>query len=153
LITPKDVATSGGPPPEAALFVTCLVDQFAPEAGMAAVRLLEASGCRVVVPDEQSCCGQPALNTGEPEAATVLARHHIEVFEPYEAVITPSGSCAAMVRHWYPRLFVGHDGWAERARIVAGRTHELSGYLVDGLGRKTVRLSRVPRETRWNGTA
>lgn len=86
MITPKDVATSGGPPPEAALFVTCLVDQFAPEAGMAAVRLLEASGCRVVVPDEQSCCGQPALNTGEPEAATVLARHHIEVFEPYEAM-------------------------------------------------------------------
>ena len=79
---------------EVALFVTCLVDQLAPDAGVAAVRLLEAAGCRVAFPEAQSCCGQPALNTGEPEAAAVLARHFVEVFEPYEAVVTPSGSCA-----------------------------------------------------------
>jgi L-lactate dehydrogenase complex protein LldE len=128
-------ATSGGAAPEVALFVTCLVDQLAPEAGMAAVRLLEAAGCRVVVPDGQSCCGQPALNTGEPEAAAVLARHHISVFEPYETVVTPSGSCAAMVHHWHPRLVEGDERWSERARTVADRTHELSAYLVDVRGR------------------
>ena len=106
---------------EVALFVTCLVDQLAPEAGVAAVRLLEAAGCRVAFPEAQSCCGQPALNTGEPEAAAVLARHFVEVFEPYDTIVTPSGSCAAMVHHWYPRMLEG--AWAERARvpIVAGR--------------------------------
>src|SRR5213078_1167019 len=123
--SPNGVATSGGAPPEVALFVTCLVDQFAPQAGMAAVRLLEAAGCRVVVPEGQSCCGQPALNTGEPEAAAILARHHVSVFEPYETVVTPSGSCAAMIHHWYPRLFAGDGQWSERGRATAGRTHEL----------------------------
>jgi L-lactate dehydrogenase complex protein LldE len=117
---------------EVALFVTCLVDQLAPEAGVAAVRLLEAAGCRVVFPPAQSCCGQPALNTGEPEAAAVLARHFVEVFEPYESVVTPSGSCAAMVHHWYPRMLDGE--WAERAEAVAGRTYELTSFLVDRLG-------------------
>jgi L-lactate dehydrogenase complex protein LldE len=119
--------------PEVALFVTCLVDQFAPDAGVAAVRLLEAAGCSVAFPAAQSCCGQPALNTGEPEAAAVLARHFVEVFEPYEAVVSPSGSCAAMVHHWYPRLLEGT--WRERAEAVVARTYELSGYLADVLGR------------------
>src|ERR671924_2161961 len=105
---------------EVALFVTCLVDQLAPEAGVAAVRLLEAAGCRVAFPEAQSCCGQPALNTGEPEAAAVLARHFVDVFAPYEAVVAPSGSCAAMVRHWFPQLVPG----AETA-AVAARTWEL----------------------------
>lgn len=117
---------------EVALFVTCLVDQLAPEAGVMAVRLLEAAGCRVAFPEAQSCCGQPALNTGEPEAAAVLARHFVEVFEPYEAVVTPSGSCAAMVHHWYPRILEG--AWAERAEAIARRTHELTSFLVDRLG-------------------
>src|SRR5438034_2595982 len=113
---------------EVALFVTCLVDQLAPDAGVAAVRLLEAAGCKVAFPEAQSCCGQPAFNTGEPEAAAVLARHFVEVFEPYEAIVTPSGSCAAMVHHWYPRILEGR--WAERADAVAGRTYELTSFLV-----------------------
>ena len=117
---------------EVALFVTCLVDQLAPDAGVAAVRLLEAAGCRVTFPGAQSCCGQPALNTGEPEAAAVLARHFVEVFEPYEAVVTPSGSCAAMVHHWYSGILEGE--WAERAEAVARRTYELTSFLVDRLG-------------------
>ena len=117
---------------EVALFVTCLVDQLAPDAGVAAVRLLEAAGCTVAFPQAQSCCGQPALNTGEPEAAAVLARHFVEVFEPYEAVVTPSGSCAAMVHHWYPRILDG--AWAQRAEAVAARTFELTSFLVDHLG-------------------
>lgn len=131
--------------PEVALFVTCLVDQFAPEAGVAAVRLLEAAGCTVVFPEAQSCCGQPALNTGEPEAAAVLARHFVEVFEPYEVVVSPSGSCAAMVHHWYPRLLGG--AWRERAEGVAARTHELTGYLSDGLGRPDLGARLDPVET------
>lgn len=132
---------------EVALFVTCLVDQLAPDAGVAAVRLLEAAGCTVAFPEAQSCCGQPALNTGEPEAAAVLARHYVEVFEPYEAVVTPSGSCAAMVHHWYSRLLDGE--WAERAAAVAARTYELTSFLVDRLGATEVigRAAALPPST------
>jgi L-lactate dehydrogenase complex protein LldE len=118
---------------QVALFVTCLVDQLAPRAGMAAVRLLEAAGDTVVFPEAQSCCGQPALNTGEPEAAAVLARHFVEVFEPYPAIVSPSGSCVAMVHHWYPRILEGP--WRDRAEAVLARTYELTGYLADVLGR------------------
>jgi L-lactate dehydrogenase complex protein LldE len=121
------------PGPTVALFVTCTVDTVCPEVGNAAVRLLEAAGCRVEFPAAQTCCGQPAANSGEPEAAAVLARHFVEVFEPYEAVVAPSGSCAAMVHHWYERLLDGD--WRPRAARVAARTHELTGYLVDVLGR------------------
>jgi L-lactate dehydrogenase complex protein LldE len=126
---------------EVALFVTCLVDQFAPEAAIGAVRLLEAAGCQVAFPEAQTCCGQPAVNTGEPEAAAVLARRFVEVFEPYPAVVSPSGSCVAMVHHWYPDLLDGP--WRDRARAVAGRTYELSGYLADVLGRPALG-ARVP---------
>jgi L-lactate dehydrogenase complex protein LldE len=126
--------------PEVALFVTCLVDQFAPEAAIGAVRLLEAAGCKVTFPEAQSCCGQPAVNTGEPEAAAVLARRFVEVFEPYPAVVSPSGSCVAMVHHWYPQLLEG--AWRDRAVAVAERTHELSGYLADVLD-QTVLGARV----------
>ena len=121
--------------PDVALFVTCLVDQLAPQAGMAAVRLLEAAGCRVSFPDAQSCCGQPALNTGEPEAAAVLARRFLDVFDPFDAVVSPSGSCVAMVHHWYPRLLAGDGGGRqERVERLAARTWELSAYIADVLG-------------------
>ena len=114
-----------------ALFATCLVDNLAPGVGVAAVRLLEAAGCTVEFPTAQSCCGQPAVNSGEPEAAATLAAHFVDVFGEYDAVVSPSGSCAAMVHHWYPKLEV-----ADRARVteVVGRTRELSSYLVDVLG-------------------
>lgn len=119
--------------PRVALFATCLVDNLAPPTGMAAVRLLEAAGCEVAFPETQTCCGQPAVNTGEPEAAAVLARHFVECFEGFDAVVAPSGSCASTVRHWHPQVLEGP--WADRSRAVAGRTHELAGYLVDELGR------------------
>lgn len=120
-------------PPRVALFVTCMVDQVMPETGIAAVKLLETAGCIVEFPRAQSCCGQPALSAGEPEAAAVLARHFLDVFEPCDAVVAPSGSCAAMVRHWYDRLVDRGD--VERARAVAAKTYELGEYLVDVLGR------------------
>jgi L-lactate dehydrogenase complex protein LldE len=125
--------TSPGSTPTVALFVTCMVDTVTPDTGVAAVRLLEAAGCTVEFPAAQTCCGQPAVSAGEPEAAARLARHFVEVFEPYEAVVAPSGSCAAMVHHWYTRLLEGR--WQERAAKLAARTYELSQFLVDVLGR------------------
>ncbi|MDQ1519068.1 MAG: L-lactate dehydrogenase complex protein LldE [Actinomycetota bacterium] len=114
-----------------ALFVTCVVDQLFPETGVAAVRLLEAAGADVEFPEAQTCCGQPALSGGEPEAAAKLARHALDVLGGYDAVVAPSGSCAAMVRHWYHRLVPDrHD----EADALAARTYELTQYLVDVLG-------------------
>ncbi|HZJ25541.1 MAG TPA: (Fe-S)-binding protein [Acidimicrobiia bacterium] len=118
--------------PTVALFVTCVVDQIAPDVGVAAVRLLEAAGCRVEFPTAQTCCGQPAANAGEPEAAGRLARHMIDVFAPYDAVVAPSGSCAAMVHHSYDRLISGPD--RVRAEELSAKTFELCQYLVDELG-------------------
>jgi L-lactate dehydrogenase complex protein LldE len=118
--------------PAVALFVTCVVDQLAPEVGVGAVRLLEAAGATVEFPGAQTCCGQPACNAGEPEAATRLARHFLDVFEPFDAVVAPSGSCVAMVHHWYPRLVPERD--APRARNLAAKTFELTDYLVAQLG-------------------
>lgn len=120
-------------PDTVALFVTCVVDQVAPDVGVATVRLLEAAGCAVVFPAAQTCCGQPACNTGEPEAATRLARHWVEVFEPYDTIVTPSGSCAAMIHHWYERLLPPHE--RDRVRTIASRTFDLAQYLVDVRGR------------------
>ena len=117
--------------PTAALFVTCVLDQLDPDAAVGAVRLLEASGVTVEFPHAQTCCGQPAITAGEPEAAARLARHLLDVFEGCDAVVTPSGSCAGTVHHWYERL-LPHD--TERVRRLAARTFELTGYLVDVLG-------------------
>ena len=119
--------------PNVAFFVTCVVDQVVPDVGVASVRLLEAAGCDVSFPEAQTCCGQPAANAGEPEAATRLARHLIDVFEPYDAIVAPSGSCAAMIHHWYDRLLEGRD--RERASAIAAKTFELSQYLVAELRR------------------
>jgi L-lactate dehydrogenase complex protein LldE len=118
--------------PPVALFVTCVVDLVTPDTGFAAARLLAAAGCEVAFPAGQTCCGQPAVTAGEPEAARRLARHFVKVFEPFDAVVSPSGSCAAMIRHWYPQLLDGT--WRRRAEAVADRTYELSQYLVDVLG-------------------
>ena len=122
--------------PKVALFVTCVADQVFPDTADATVRVLEAAGVEVVFPELQTCCGQPALTAGEPEAAIRLARHHLEVFgaldaAEIDAVVTPSGSCAAMVCHHYPSLVVEQQTEAER---LAARTFELTQYLVDVLG-------------------
>ena len=118
--------------PRVALFVTCVVDTITPDTGVAAVRLLEAAGCTVEFPAAQTCCGQPAVTAGEPEAAARLARHFSTCSSRYDAIVAPSGSCAAMVHHWYTRLL--DRGWRERAEAVAARTFELTQYLVDELG-------------------
>ena len=116
-----------------ALFVTCLVDQLAPATGRSAVRLLEAAGCEVTFPEAQTCCGQPAFNSGYRRDARRLARHFASVFGEAEAIVAPSGSCVAMVRHYFPTLVDG----AERTRFeaIGAKTYELTEFLVDVLGR------------------
>jgi L-lactate dehydrogenase complex protein LldE len=115
------------------LFVTCLVDQLRPEVGLATAAVLERAGCEVVFDARQTCCAQPAFNSGFRDEARGVARHFVEVFEGAEAVVVPSGSCTAMV-HRLPELFEGEPGWRARAERVAARTHELAGYLVRELG-------------------
>jgi L-lactate dehydrogenase complex protein LldE len=116
-----------------ALFVTCLVDQMAPSTGRSAVRLLEAAGCEVAFPEAQTCCGQPAFNSGYRRDALRLARHFASVFGNYETIVAPSGSCVAMVRRYFPTLADGE----ERARFeaIGQKTYELTEFLVDVLGR------------------
>ena len=92
-------------PSDVYLFATCLVDQFAPEAGLATVRLLEQEGIKVHFPEQQTCCGQPAYNSGYPEEARAVARQQLNLFPEPWPVVVPSGSCAAMMRHHYPKLF------------------------------------------------
>jgi L-lactate dehydrogenase complex protein LldE len=91
-------------PRSAALFISCIGDLAAPAPAQAAVEVLEAMGVEVRVPSAQTCCGQPALNSGCPDEARALVRHWLQVFEPYDAVVTPSGSCAAMLHHHVGRL-------------------------------------------------
>jgi L-lactate dehydrogenase complex protein LldE len=119
------------------LLVTCLVDMFRPQVGFAAVKLLQQAGCDVEVPS-QTCCGQPAYNGGDPKDAAALARNIIAAFEPFDFVVVPSGSCSGMVRVHYPRLLEDDATWAERARKLASKTHELFSFLVNIRGMKSV---------------
>jgi L-lactate dehydrogenase complex protein LldE len=116
-----------------ALFVTCLIDQLAPSTGRSAVRLLEAAGCEVAFPEAQTCCGQPAFNSGYRSDARRLARHFAAVFGEYDRIVAPSGSCVAMVRRYYPSLVDGEE--RARLRAIGERTYELTEFLVDVLGR------------------
>ena len=119
-----------------ALFVTCLVDIMRPRIGFAAIRALEAAGCDVVVPQGQTCCGQPALNSGDRDHAIALAKQTIEALLPYEAIIVPSGSCAGTIRCHYPELFENDPTWLPRAQAVAAKTFEVMAYLDEVCGWK-----------------
>ncbi len=112
-----------------ALFVTCLVDQLFPEVGEAAVRLLEGCGRRVEFPIAQTCCGQPVFNMGHGAEARRLAKRMIEIFEPYDEVVTPSGSCASMARVHFPRLLGGEPEWHRRAVGLKEKMFELTEFL------------------------
>ena len=124
--------------PTVGLFVTCLVDLFRPSVGFAAVKLLEDAGCRVGVPPTQTCCGQPAWNSGDRADAAAIARAVIAAFEPYDYVVAPSGSCGGMIKMHYPELFAGDAAWAARATALAAKTFELVSFLVDVRGVKRV---------------
>ncbi len=127
-----------GPGRNVALLVTCLVDSWRPSVGFAAVKLLEESGCHVSVPAGQTCCGQPAYNTGDRADARAIARQVIDDFESFDYIVVPSGSCAGMVRCHYADLFVDDPPLADRARQLADKTWELVSFLTDVCGRETV---------------
>jgi L-lactate dehydrogenase complex protein LldE len=116
------------------LMITCLGDVLFPRVGTATVRLFRRLGVEVDFPPAQTCCGQPHFNSGYQDHARAIARHTIQTFERCERVVTPSGSCAAMVKLEYPELFHDEPKWHERALRLAQRTHELSDFLVNALG-------------------
>ena len=118
----------------AALFITCLTDLFFPETGEDTVRLLRRLGVDVIFPRNQTCCGQPAYNSGFHQDARALARHFVEVFEDSEVIVSPSGSCVSMAREAYPRLFADEPAWQASVNAIAARTYELSEFIVDVLG-------------------
>jgi L-lactate dehydrogenase complex protein LldE len=120
--------------PRVGLFVTCLVDTMRPSVGFATIALLEAAGCRVEVPLDQTCCGQPALNAGDQFGAAQLARRTIALLEPFDAVVVPSGSCAATIKVHYPELFDDDPAWKARSEALGARTYELLSYLTDVRG-------------------
>jgi L-lactate dehydrogenase complex protein LldE len=113
------------------LFVTCLVDLMRPRIGFAALQLLEAAGCEVVVPETQTCCGQPGYNSGDRTSALALARKVVAEFEDCEYVVAPSGSCAGMIRTHYPDLFDDAPEERKRALELCDKTYELTDFLVN----------------------
>jgi L-lactate dehydrogenase complex protein LldE len=134
-------------PPSVGLFVTCLVDLLRPSIGFAAIKLLEDAGARVEVPETQTCCGQPAYNSGDREDAKDIARAVVTIFEPYDYVVAPSGSCAGMLRRHYPELLASDPDYAARALALASKTFELASFLTEVLDVSSVNASRVAKCT------
>jgi L-lactate dehydrogenase complex protein LldE len=132
------------------LFITCLVDQLWPSVGAGAVEVLRRAGCEVVFDERQTCCGQPAFNTGYRADARRLARRFIEIFEDGGAdyVVSPSGSCTAMAHHFH-ELFADDELWRRRAEALAARTYEFGAFLVNVLKAEDVGASFNGRVT-WH---
>jgi L-lactate dehydrogenase complex protein LldE len=120
-----------GKPVRVGLFATCLVDLFRPSVGFSAVKLLEDAGVTVEVPLAQTCCGQPAYNSGDRADARDLARQVIEVFEGFDYVVAPSGSCAGMLKMHYPEMFEADPAWHARAKAFSAKVFELVSFLTD----------------------
>jgi len=118
------------------LFVTCLVDAMRPEIGFASLKLLEAAGCEVIVPEAQTCCGQPAYNSGDAANARELAAKTLREFESFDYMVVPSGSCAAQLKIHFPRLLQDDAQLVARARRLAARTYELTDFLTNVAARR-----------------
>jgi L-lactate dehydrogenase complex protein LldE len=127
--------------PTIALFVTCLTDQFYPRAGTAVVLVLEALGYTIAFPEAQTCCGQPMYNTGRHDDARTLAARMIEIFEPYTHVVTPSASCAAMVREHALHLFHDQPELATKAKALADKTYEFAEFISKVVGQQRLALT------------
>jgi L-lactate dehydrogenase complex protein LldE len=136
--TPNGATPNGAKPkgakPRVGLFVTCLVDLYRPSIGFASIRLLEQAGCQVEVPRAQTCCGQPAYNSGDRTTARDLAAGLLDAFGGYDYVVAPSGSCAGMLKTHLPHLFEDDPNLRARADRLAERTFELTSFLVDVRG-------------------
>lgn len=136
-----------------ALFITCFNDTLFPDTGKALVQVLEELGHQVEFPEQQTCCGQMHSNSGYQLQAVPLARRFVQIFEPYDAVVTPSGSCAGMVRHEYARLarLADDQPLAEAAEALAPRVYEFSSFLVDVLDQVDVG-ARFPHRVAYHPT-
>jgi L-lactate dehydrogenase complex protein LldE len=121
------------------LFVTCLVDTMRPRIGFATIKLLEAAGCEVIVPEQQTCCGQPGYNSGDRKSAEAMALKFLAEFEAFDYVVLPSGSCAGMIRVHYPDLFKDDPALLARITALGQRTYELTDFLVN-----IAKLKKVP---------
>jgi L-lactate dehydrogenase complex protein LldE len=132
LVLADSLEKARGAPIRVGLFVTCLVDLMRPSIGFAAVKLLEDAGCQVFVPG-QTCCGQPAYNSGDRATTKDIARQAIAAFEDCDYVVAPSGSCAGMLSKHYPELFAGEPELARKANAFAAKCFELVSFLVDVL--------------------
>jgi L-lactate dehydrogenase complex protein LldE len=149
-ITDKVSAATGGQSagkPRVGLFVTCLVDLMRPTVGFAAADLIQRAGCTVDVPTAQTCCGQPAYNSGDQANAGAIARLTIAAFEGFDYVVAPSGSCAGMLKSHYPKLLKDDPDWGPRATALAQRTHELVSFLVNVRNMVSVDAAFVGRVT------
>lgn len=124
--------------PRVALFVTCLVDLYRPNVGFSAIKLLEDAGCLVEVPAAQTCCGQPAYNTGDRATARDLARAVVDAFLPYDYTVVPSGSCGGQIAHHYPGLFADDPHYRGKSEALAAKTFELVSFLTGVLGVESV---------------
>jgi len=124
--------------PKVGLFVTCLVDLTRPVVGFATVKLLEDAGCDVVVPAAQTCCGQPAYNSGDTEDSAAIARQVLDAFKEFDYVVVPSGSCAGTIKVHYPELFSDDPELLEQANDLAARTYELTTFLTEVMKMETV---------------
>ena len=129
------------------LFVTCLVDLMRPRIGFAALKLLEAAGCEVVVPATQTCCGQPGYNSGDRAAAQALARKVLDEFSQFDYVVAPSGSCAGTIRTHYPELLRDAPDEMDRVHKLCSRTYELTDFLIN-----VAKFDRVPGSFRGTVT-
>jgi L-lactate dehydrogenase complex protein LldE len=126
--------------------VTCLVDLHRPSVGFAAIKLLEAAGCQVEVPRAQTCCGQPAYNSGDRRTAQDIARAVVGAFGGYDYVVVPSGSCGGMIAHHYPALFDDDPNLLARAEALGAKTFELVQFLTEVMGVDAV-------DARYDGVA
>src|SRR4051812_9140109 len=113
------------------LFVTCIVDQLFPKVGMAIAEVLERIGYEVDFPEAQTCCGQPAYNSGFRGEARLVARHFLDVFQDAEYVVVPSGSCCSMISHHFEEILHKDAKYLEAARALAPRVWEFSSFLTD----------------------
>lgn len=125
------------------LFVTCMVDMLYPQTGMSVVQVLEHLGVEVTFPAAQTCCGQPGFNAGYRDDARAVARQFLRAFQDAQVIVTPSGSCAAMVRNEYPALFAGDPDLQAQAERLASITWEFTEYIVNGLGIENLQ-ARLP---------
>ncbi len=138
--------------PQVALFVTCLTDQFYPHVGLAVTKILERLGCEVHFPRDQTCCGQPFYNNGYEDEARELAKRMVRLFEAYPYVVTPSGSCCAMVREQFPRLLASDHAWAHGCEKLVASTYEFVEFLDKVLKVDFRQFKLSPRDVTYHYT-